>query len=345
MTDSPDTGLAQTLITMLSSPNLAAQQWLATSPMTADDALTDDADAPAAEPYEPFDDPLDEGLAEPGGLTGEVHAATVITNPASHDSETAGMIAVGSALRRLAARGVLPNAATATLAGDITDKDGTLRGQELLASLRHACDSLELPLTDVAATHAPGHDWAITVTATGILAPDQPAVSPTWPAGHPLYLLGMTRPEYTGSTYATLHDVPEGPPTFADISWDARVATVLYDAARNGLLTSATSVDAGGIGGALGSSAWSSRMGCEISFAWLKERDRIPLTDILFAECHARALVSVAPGDEVTFELTCQEASVPVVHIGRTLAPKDGQAIVDIDGVAPINVTSYPVLA
>jgi phosphoribosylformylglycinamidine synthase II len=163
--------------------------------------------------------------------------------------------------------------------------------------------------------------------------------------GAELYLLGETRADFGGSAWArTVHGHLGGRPPRVDLVAEQRLATVLVDAASNGLLESAHDVSDGGIGQALVESCLQGGRGARVQIP----EDVAPAV-FLFAESAGRAVVSVRAGAGPELVDRCADAGVPVTPIGQVAAEGaplsvDGQFEVELPALADASRGVLPVL-
>jgi phosphoribosylformylglycinamidine synthase len=129
-----------------------------------------------------------------------------------------------------------------------------------------------------------------------------------------IYLLGETRDELDGSTWASVvHGHLGGQPPALDLDAERLLAEALVEASRQRLVASAHDVSDGGLAQALAESALRGDVGCRI--------DLPAGTDpfvALFSESASRAVVSVRPESEAQFVELCAGVGVPAQRIGVT---------------------------
>jgi phosphoribosylformylglycinamidine synthase len=163
--------------------------------------------------------------------------------------------------------------------------------------------------------------------------------------GAELYLLGKTRPEFGGSAWAqTVHGHLGGRPPRVDLDAEQRLATVLVDAADNGLLESAHDISDGGVGQALVESCLQGGRGARVEIP-----AGVPPAVFLFAESAGRAVISVRPEAVPQLLERCAHAGVPVTRIGQVAAEGaplsvDGQFEVELATLADASRSVLPVL-
>jgi phosphoribosylformylglycinamidine synthase len=153
------------------------------------------------------------------------------------------------------------------------------------------------------------------------LAPDQ--------TGNVLYLLGETRDELGGSEWAySLHGHLGGLPPRVDLAAERKLAEVLVNASRDGLLDAAHDLSDGGLAVALVEMVLRRGMGARV---WLPEA--VDPAVALFSESVARAVVSVPRSEEVRFQDMCIARRQPHQRIGVV----DGDAL-DVQDLFRVSV-------
>jgi phosphoribosylformylglycinamidine (FGAM) synthase-like enzyme len=128
--------------------------------------------------------------------------------------------------------------------------------------------------------------------------------------GDGVWLLGETRDELAGSAWAEVaHDHLGGRPPAVDLEHERRLARVLVEASRRGLLRSAHDLADGGLAQTLAESALRHGVGARLHL------DGDPFT-ALFSESGARAVVTASDPDAV--RAAAAAAGVPVTELGTT---------------------------
>ncbi|MGW9554164.1 phosphoribosylformylglycinamidine synthase subunit PurL [Nocardiopsis sp. NPDC055551] len=149
--------------------------------------------------------------------------------------------------------------------------------------------------------------------------------------GSRVFLLGETRPEFSGSAWAdVIHEHLGGLPPKVDLAAEAALGEVLATAAERGLAAAAHDLSDGGLGVALAESALRGGKGLRV------ELDGDAFTE-LFSESGARAIVAVEPGQEEEFVALAGEHGVPVTQIGTVGG--DSLTVTHPGGVVEIALT------
>jgi phosphoribosylformylglycinamidine synthase len=159
--------------------------------------------------------------------------------------------------------------------------------------------------------------------------------------GAQIVLLGTTRAEFGGSAWAQVaHGHLGGRPPAVVLNAERSAASLLADAARDGLLDAAHDVSDGGLAVALAESCLAGAHGCRVSLPG----DQFTL---LFSESAARMVVAVAPGSEAEFAGLCAAHSVPATVLGAvegTSLEVAGSFAVPLDELAAAHRGVLPAL-
>jgi len=137
--------------------------------------------------------------------------------------------------------------------------------------------------------------------------------------GENLYLLGDTHAELDGSAWAAeVHQHVAGMPPKPNLAAEKALASLMVAAARDGLVTSAHDLSAGGLIQALVEAVLRRGVGARVWVSEIMEQGGLDITEALFSETVARMVVSVAREDDVKFRGLCDGRGVPVTRIGVT---------------------------
>jgi phosphoribosylformylglycinamidine synthase len=336
----PTTGdeLRATLLALLASPNLASKAWVTNQY----DRFVQGNTALAQ--------PDDAGVVRVDETTGlGVALATDANGRYSQLDPYAGaQLALAEAYRNVATVGARPLAVTDCLnIGSPERTDSMWQLVQVIDGLADACQTLEVPVTggNVSLYNTTG-DTAIHPTPVagvlGVLDDVAHAVPAGWTApGLAVYLLGTTRPELDGSAWAEVaHGHLGGTPPRVDLAAERRLAAVLVQAARDGLVDGAHDLSEGGLAIGLVEAAARFGIGVRVSLDALCARDAVTLFEALFAESTARALVAVPRSEEVHLADLCTARGVPALRLGVTAEASDDEAgaAVEVDGLFTLPV-------
>ncbi len=154
--------------------------------------------------------------------------------------------------------------------------------------------------------------------------------------GENIYLLGVTRDELDGSSWAgAVHNHLGGKPPIVDFPAEKALAGLLAAAAHEGIVTSAIDLGTGGLIKALTDGVLRFGVGARVWIDELQQRDGVDATAALFSETTARVIVSVDRTDDVRFRGLCEGRNVPVLRIGVS---DTGSASLEIQGQFEVSV-------
>ncbi|WNV75328.1 phosphoribosylformylglycinamidine synthase subunit PurL [Geodermatophilus sp. DSM 44513] len=237
---------------------------------------------------------------------------------------------LAEAYRNVAVSGARPLAVTNCLNfGSPEEPEVMWQFAEAVRGLADGCRELGLPVTggNVSLYNQTG-DVAIDPTPViGVLGvhDDVRRRVPTgWrTAGETVLLLGVTRPEFGGSAWASVaHGHLGGRPPAVDLAAERSLAELLAALGREGLVTSAHDLADGGLAQVLAESALRYGTGAALRLG------EDPFT-ALFSESAARAVVTTTDPEAV--RVTAEWAGVPVTELGTT----GGDALL-VEGVAAL---------
>ncbi|MDM7854603.1 phosphoribosylformylglycinamidine synthase subunit PurL [Cellulomonas alba] len=310
-----------TVLRLLASPNLASKAWVTNQY----DRFVQGNTALAQ--------PDDSGVVRVDEQTGLGVALATDANGryGKLDPYTGAQLALAEAYRNVATTGAKPLAVTDCLNfGSPEHPDSMWQLVEAIRGLADACQTLEVPVTggNVSLYNGTGEvgqiDSAIhptpVVGVLGVLDDVADAVPSGWTTpGQAVYLLGTTHAELDGSAWAeVVHGHLGGVPPKVDLAAERRLAAVLQNAARDGLVDAAHDLSEGGLAQALLESSLRYGVGVQVSLETLCARDGVTPFEALFSESTARAIVAVPRTEEVRLADLCTARGVPVLRIGET---------------------------
>jgi phosphoribosylformylglycinamidine synthase len=236
-------------------------------------------------------------------------------------------LALAEAYRNVAATGARPLAVTNCLNfGSPEDPAVMWQFTEAVRGLADACQALGVPVTggNVSFYNQTG-DAAIQPTpVVGVLGVHDDVrrrLSIGFRrAGCRVVLLGRSAAEFGGSLWAHVaHRHLGGRPPAVDLEAERRLAAVLTEAGRRGLLEAAHDLSDGGLAIALAECCLAGGQGCTVQLSG-QLPSRLPgdVFTLLFGESAARAVVAVRPGAEAEFAALCQDGGVPSAALGLT---------------------------
>ncbi|GAB4067727.1 phosphoribosylformylglycinamidine synthase subunit PurL [Angustibacter speluncae] len=252
-------------------------------------------------------------------------------------------ISLAEAYRNVATAGAVPVAVTDCLNfGSPEDPAVMWQFAQAVDGLTEGCRALGLPVTggNVSLYNQTGETAIHPTPVVGVLGvmDDVTRRTPSgWRApGQNLYLVGTTRDELDGSTWAhAVHDHLGGVPPVLDLAHEKTLAEVLVSCSRDGLVDAAHDLADGGLAQALVEGALRFGVGARVWLDDLCERDGITPFAALFSESTGRVLVSVPRSEEVRFTDVCTARGLVHARIGVVDdAPgDDGQQSLDVQGL------------
>ncbi len=309
----PSTGdeLADTLLTLVASPNLCDKSW-----------VTDQFDR-YVRGNSVLAQPEDAGMLRIDEETGLGVALATDCNGrfALLDPYAGAQLALAEAYRNVACAGAEPVAVTDCLNFGSPEDPGIMwQFTQAIAGLVDGCQVLGTPVTggNVSFYNQTGTRPILPTPVVGVLGVIEDVTRRTpvgfGAEGDPVYLLGETRDELDGSAWAdVVHEHQGGRPPQVDLAHEQRLAKVLVRASRRGLLRSAHDLSDGGLAQALVESCL--RRGFGVSVALPEGLDPFVA---LFSESAGRVLVSLAPDEEDDLTALCAEAGIPLTRLGAT---------------------------
>jgi phosphoribosylformylglycinamidine synthase II len=307
----PESGdeLRETVLRLAGSPNLCDKSW-----------ITDQYDR-YVRGNTVLAQPSDSGMVRVDEETGLGVALATDCNGrfAALDPYAGAQLALAEAFRNVATGGARPLAVSDCLNFGSPEDPGVMwQFAEACRGLKDGCAQLGIPVTggNVSLYNQTGETAILPTPVVAVLGviEDVTRRTPTGfrDADHDVVLLGETREELSGSEWAhVVHGHLGGRPPAVDLIAERQLATLLIDAARSGLVSSAHDLSEGGLAQALVESTLRDGVGATVRI------DGDPFV-ALFSESAARAVVSV-PSDRAAQLFTMAEAlGVPVTTIGRT---------------------------
>ncbi|NMR19703.1 phosphoribosylformylglycinamidine synthase subunit PurL [Cellulomonas fimi] len=339
--------LRATVLRLLASPNLASKAW-----------VTDQYDR-FVQGNTKLAQPDDGGVVRVDERTGLGVALATDANGryAKLDPYAGAQLALAEAHRNVATTGARPLAVTDCLNfGSPEDPDAMWQLVEAIRGLADACQTLEVPVTggNVSLYNGTGEPGRIdssihptpVVGVLGVLDDVARATGSGWTTpGQAVYLLGTTRAELDGSAWAdVVHGHLGGLPPRVDLGAERRLAEILANASRDGLVDAAHDLSDGGLAQALVEASLRHGTGVRVSIDALCERDGVTPFEALLSESTARVLVAVPRSEEVRFQDLCGARGFPLLKLGVTTDdagqgdPEAGPAV-EVEGLFSIPLT------
>ena len=254
------------------------------------------------------------------------------------DPYLGAQLALSEAYRNVAATGAEPRAVSDCLNfGSPEDPEVMWQFAEAVRGLADACLELEVPVTggNVSLYNQTGttpiHPTPVVAVLGVIDTVDRRLPSGWQDDGENIYLLGSTHDELDGSVWAdVIHQHLGGLPPTPNLAAEKALAGLMVVAARDGLVTSAHDVSAGGLFTTLAEAVLRRGVGARIWLSEVLEENDIDHTAALFSESVARMVVTVAREDDVKFRGLCAGRNVPVQRIGVTELPSKSLEIAEL---------------
>ncbi|HYH34865.1 MAG TPA: phosphoribosylformylglycinamidine synthase subunit PurL, partial [Nocardioides sp.] len=310
----PESGeeLRATLLQLAGSPNLCDRSW-----------ITDQYDR-YVRGNTVLAQPSDAGMVridEESGL-GVALATDCNGRFAYLDPYAGAQLALAESYRNVATGGARPLAVSDCLNfGSPEDPAVMWQFAEACRGLKDACLELGIPVTggNVSLYNQTGEAAILPTPVVAVLGviDDVTRRTPTGFAegGQRIVLLGETREELSGSEWASVvHGHLGGLPPRVDLRREQALATLLADAGRSGLLTSAHDLSDGGLAQALTESVLRHGVGATVRLggdAFVE----------LFSESTARAVVTVTDTGLPQLRAMAEALGVPATSLGVTGGP------------------------
>ncbi|WP_419819454.1 phosphoribosylformylglycinamidine synthase subunit PurL [Glaciibacter flavus] len=242
------------------------------------------------------------------------------------DPRAGARLALAEAYRNVATTGAVPVGVSDCLNfGSPENPEVMWQFSQAVEGLADGCLELEIPVTGGNVSFynqtgdVPIHPTPV-VAVLGVIDDVARRIPSGWQDdGHNIYLLGVTREELDGSTWAdVVHGHLGGTPPVVDLAAEKNLAGLLHAAAIEGLVDAAHDLSDGGLATALAESVMRFGMGARVWLGEICERDGIDAAAALFSESTGRVIVSVPREDDVKFRGLCDGRGYPVLRIGVT---------------------------
>ncbi|HBT47429.1 MAG TPA: phosphoribosylformylglycinamidine synthase subunit PurL [Peptococcaceae bacterium] len=296
------------LLRLLSSPNIAAKEWVYRQydyMVRTDTVVGPGADAAV--------------LRIKGTRKGLALSTDGNSRYCYLDPETGGAIAVAEGARNVSCVGARPLGLTDCLNfGNPEKPEVAWQFYHCIAGMSRACRRLNIPVVGGNVSfynETGGKDIYPTpvVGMVGLLENIKARCTPGFKAeGHVVLLLGETLDELGGSEYlALIHGVVAGRPPRLDLDREAAVQETVREAIARGLVEAAHDCSDGGLAVALAEMCILGRMGARFH---LEEAGRVD--SLLFSESQSRVIVSAPPENLAALEALARARQVPFKVLG-----------------------------
>lgn len=327
--------LRQTLLDLISSPNLADKSW-----------VTDQYDK-YVQGNTVLAQPEDSGIVRIDEITGLGVAVSTDANArwCRLDPYEGARLALAESYRNVATTGARPLAVTNCLNfGSPEDPAVMWQFERAVTGLADACLELGLPVTggNVSFYNQTGKVAILPTPVVGVLGVINDVAKRTPMAinaeGLELFLLGETRDDFAGSEWANIHGHLGGMPPRADLEHERRLANVLVEASARKLVSAAHDLSEGGLAIAVAEMALRKMVGAAISVTG------DPFV-ALFSETPGRVVVAVAAAERKGFLELADSQGVSAQFLGIT----GGSALVigeqfaiELDALAAAHRGTFP---
>jgi phosphoribosylformylglycinamidine synthase II len=330
----PSTGeeLRALLLRMVAAPNLASRAW-----------ITDQYDR-YVRGNSALAMPDDAGVVRVDEETGLGVAVATDGNGrfGALDPYEGARLALAEAYRNVATAGARPLAVTDCLNfGSPQDPGVMWQFERAVTGLADGCAELGIPVTggNVSFYNQTGDVSIHPTPVIGVLGvlDDVARRTPSgWRTpGQAVYLLGATREEFGGSEWAFAeHGHLGGVPPVVDLDDEKRLADILVNASRDGLVDAAHDLSEGGLAQALAEACLRYGVGARVWLDEICDRDDVSPFAALFAESTSRAVVAVPRSEEVRFTDMCAARGIPFARIGVVDdGDQGGEPVLDVQGL------------
>lgn len=308
--------LSETLVKLLSSPNIASKEWI---------FRQYDFEVGVRTVLKPND-----GDAAVLRLIGTDKALAVKVDGNSRrtylDPYHGGASALAEACRNVAAVGAQPIAMVDHCNfGNPEKPDIFWQFREAVKGMADACRALDVPCIggkvsfyNEDSTTGKAIKPSPVVAVLGLIEDMNHLATIPWKEhGESIYIVGKTRCELGGSEYYNyIHNVQEGqPPRFAG-SEEKRSITLAYKSISRGLTETVHDCSDGGLAVAIAEMCILSGLGAEIDLAHIP-RDRMRIDELLFSESNSRFIMTVSRKNLDEFLSLASRIGAKVAEIGR----------------------------
>ncbi len=304
--------LADTLLTMVASPNLCDKSWV-----TSQYDRYVRGNSVLAQPEDSGMLRIDEKTNLGISLATDCNGRFAYLNP-----YLGAQLALCESYRNVAVGGAEPVAITDCLNfGSPEDPEVMWQFQEAIMGLVDGCQQLGTPVTggNVSFYNQTDGKNILPTPVVGMLGViddvTKRIASGFAYEGDAIFLLGETREEMGGSIWEqVMHDDHlGGMPPKVDFAAEKALATVMIAASTEGLVSSAHDLSDGGLAQALVESSLRKNLGASLT---------LPAGDPcvqLFSESAARAVVSLPASSLARFTALCTEHGVPLTRLGEVV--------------------------
>jgi phosphoribosylformylglycinamidine synthase II len=300
--------LAEQLLAVVSSPNMADKSWVTDQYdryVQGNTVLAQPEDAGVIR----IDDETNLGVAVSTDCNGRF---------AKLDPYVGAQLALAESYRNVAVTGALPLAVTDCLNfGSPENPDVMWQFEQATHGLKDACAVLGIPVTggNVSFYNQTGDTPILPTPVVGVLGViddvRQRITQGFTREGSHVLVLGETRDELSGSTWAdVVHGHLGGRPPLVDLAAECALADLMVEAAKAGVVESAHDLSDGGLAMALAEASFRHGVGVTVDL-------EDPFVE-LFSESSARAMVVVTEDRHDELVGLAEKHGVELASVGRT---------------------------
>jgi phosphoribosylformylglycinamidine synthase II len=316
--------LRETLLRLISSPNLASKEWVTQQYdryVRGNTVLAQPADSGMVR--------IDESTGRGVAVATDCNSRYVYLDPYAGTQ-----LALAEAYRNVATSGAMPVAVTNCLNfGSPRDPGVMWQFERAVHGLADGCAELGVPVTggNVSFYNQTGDQAILPTPVVGVLGviDDVSRRIPTGigaEAGESLLLLGETHDEFGGSAWAqVVHGHLGGLPPKVDLERERLLAEILVAGSRDGMISAAHDVSDGGLAQTIVEMALIGQCGARI----VLDPDADPFVQ-LFSESAGRVLVAVPRTEELRFTEMCSARGLPWRKTGVVDPEADAVHIQDV---------------
>jgi phosphoribosylformylglycinamidine synthase II len=263
---------------------------------------------------------------------------------AALDPYAGAQLALAEAYRNVATAGATPLAVTDCLNFGSPEDPGVMwQFAQAVTGIADGCQQLGTPVTggNVSLYNQTGSTAIHPTPVVGVLGvmDDVARRTPSgWrEPGQVLYLVGSTREELGGSSWAdVVHGHLGGLPPAVDLEAERVLGQILVAASRDGMVDAAHDLSDGGLAIALVEGCLRYGVGARVWLDELCERDGIDPFVALFSESTARVVVSVPRSEEIRFTDMCTARGVAHLRIG--VVDEAPEPALDVQGLFTVPI-------
>ena len=335
-----DGPIDESLIKILSSPNIASKEWV---------YKQYDHEVQTRTVVKPGDDAAVLQIDDETAVAITADSNTIHTKLTPYDG---GAGSVAEAIRNVVSMGAKPYAVVDCLNfGNPETPEILWQFKECIKGMADIAERFESPvISGNVSFYNETEGIKINPTpAVGVIGVEKLSNIRTLPfknEGDKIIIIGKTYDEVEGSEYhRAVHNLEQGDAPKIRIDDELASANTILDLIENDgdyvkylegedelAITATHDVSAGGIAIALSEMAMSGKLGCEVDISKVPAEDGISDNNLLFSESHARFIITVSAdkADEIIDSIDVDAAIIGEVKGDSLVIKKDDETIVDL---------------